>query len=83
MCFEILGFAIIGVIAGWLAGNMTKGEGFGFTGNLAVGVIGAAVGGLLFQFIGIHAYSGCGELVTATIGAVVFLFLLQQFKHKI
>lgn len=83
MCVQLIWFAIIGAIAGWLAGNLTKGQGFGLAGNLAVGIIGAAVGGLLFGLIGIRAYSGCGELVTATLGAVVFLFLLQQFKHKL
>lgn len=79
---EIVWFLLIGLAAGWLAGQLTKGGGFGWIGDLVVGVIGAILGGFLFQLIGLSATSLLGSLVTATVGAVVLLFLLRLFKQK-
>ena len=79
---QLIGFLLIGLIAGWLAGKLTKGKGFGLVGNLVVGVIGAVLGGFMFRLVGLHAENTCGELVTATIGALVFLFLLQVISGK-
>jgi uncharacterized membrane protein YeaQ/YmgE (transglycosylase-associated protein family) len=73
-------FIVIGIIAGWLAGLLTKGKGFGLLGNLAVGVIGALVGGFLFAVLGLKAYTVLGSLVTSVVGAVVFLWLLRLIK---
>ncbi len=74
---EFLWFLLIGLCAGWLAGMLYKGGGFGIVGNLIVGVIGAILGGFLFRLIGLQSYTLLGSLVTATVGAVVLLFLLQ------
>jgi uncharacterized membrane protein YeaQ/YmgE (transglycosylase-associated protein family) len=71
-------FLIIGVVAGWLAGKITRGHGFGLVGNLVVGIIGALVGGFLFRVIGIASYGLIGSLVTATVGAVVLLWLVRK-----
>jgi uncharacterized membrane protein YeaQ/YmgE (transglycosylase-associated protein family) len=79
---SLIWFACIGLIAGWLAGQFTKGSGFGLLGDLVVGVIGALVGGLLFGLLGITATSLLGSLVTATVGAVVFLALLRFVKRS-
>ncbi len=72
----MLWFLIIGIIAGWLAGNLTDGRGFGLVGNLIVGVIGSFVGGFLFSLLGLNAYGTIGEIITATIGAIVLLWIM-------
>ncbi len=69
-------FLLIGLVAGWLAGLLFKGSGFGFVGNLIVGVIGAVLGGFLFGLLQIEAVGPMGELVAATAGALVLLALL-------
>ncbi len=69
-------FLLIGALAGWLAGKLMKGRGFGLIGNVVVGVIGAVVGGLIFDFVGIFATGFIGSLVTATVGAVVLLYVV-------
>jgi len=75
---EYLWFILIGLAAGWLAGQLTEGGGFGIAGNIIIGAIGALLGGFLFQTLGVSAGPGLfGSLIVATIGAVVFLFLLR------
>jgi len=79
---NFLWFLIIGLVAGWLAGVLMKGGGFGMVGDLVVGVIGAVLGGWLFGALGISAGGGLiGSLVVATIGAVVLLFLVRLIKR--
>ena len=69
-------FVVIGIVAGWIAGQITQGRGFGVMGNLVVGVIGALVGGFLFSAFGLAAYGVIGALLMSTFGAVVLLFLI-------
>jgi len=73
-------FLIIGAVAGWLAGLIMKGRGFGLLGNIIVGIIGALVGGFLFGALGLAAGGWIGSLVTAVLGAVVLLFLISLIK---
>lgn len=73
-------FLVIGAIAGWLAGKIMKGRGFGLGGNLVVGVIGAVLGGFLFGLLGLSATGLIGSLVTATVGAIVLLYLVSVLK---
>lgn len=68
-------FLVIGAVAGWLAGLLLKGRGFGVLGNIVVGIIGAVLGGFLFGALGIAAGGLIGSISTATAGAVVLLFL--------
>jgi len=78
---HFLWFILIGLCAGWLAGQLMKGGGFGVIGNIIVGVIGALLGGFLFRTFGVSTGGGLiGSLVVATIGAVVLLFLLRLIK---
>ncbi len=81
MCMDILFFIIIGMIAGWLAGILMSGHGFGLLGNLIIGVIGAVIGGFIFRFVGLEAYGTIGSIIMATIGAVVFLGLARIVKR--
>ncbi len=72
-------FLLIGAAAGWLAGNIMRGGGFGLLGNIVVGVIGAFIAGLLLP--GIIALSGLvGQIISATIGAVILLFIVSLIK---
>jgi uncharacterized membrane protein YeaQ/YmgE (transglycosylase-associated protein family) len=78
---EFLWFILIGLTAGWLAGQLMKGGGFGVVGDIVVGVIGALLGGFLFHTLGVSAGGGLlGSLIVAVIGAVVLLFLLRLIK---
>lgn len=79
---SLLWFIIVGVIAGWLAGKLVKGGGFGLVGDLVVGIVGALVGGFLFSTLGISAGGGLiGSIVVATIGAVVLLYVVRLIKR--
>ena len=79
---NIIWFVLVGLIAGWLAGQLMKGGGFGVIGDIVVGIIGALVGGLLFSSLGISAGGGLlGAIVVATIGAVVLIFLLRLIRR--
>lgn len=73
-------FLVIGLIAGWLAGQIMKGRGFGLVGNLVVGVIGAVLGGFLFGVLGFTSSGLLGSLVTALVGAVVLLAVVGALK---
>ena len=78
---EFLWFILIGLTAGWLAGQLMKGGGFGVVGDIVVGVIGALLGGFLFRTLGVSIGGGLlGSLIVAVIGAVVLLFLLHLIK---
>jgi uncharacterized membrane protein YeaQ/YmgE (transglycosylase-associated protein family) len=80
---NLVWFLLIGAVAGFLAGRIMKGKGFGLIGNIVVGVVGAVLGGFLFGVLGISAGSGLlGSLVTATVGAMVLLFLVGLYKKK-
>lgn len=79
---EILWFCLIGLAAGWLAGVLMKGGGFGVVGDLIVGVIGALLGGWLLGKLGVHIGGGLlGSLVVATLGAIVLLLLLRLIRR--
>ncbi len=73
-------FLAIGAIAGWLAGTIMKGGGFGLIGNIVVGIIGAVVGGFVFGFLGISTGGLIGSIITATVGAVVLLAIVRVIK---
>jgi uncharacterized membrane protein YeaQ/YmgE (transglycosylase-associated protein family) len=75
-------FTLIGLAAGFLAGLVVKGHGFGVVGNIIVGIIGALLGGFLFRLIGLSATGKLGELICAFVGAIVLLFLLKFVKSK-
>ena len=78
---SLIAFLLIGAVAGWLAGQLMRGGGFGLLGNIIVGIIGAFVGGFLFSLVGLSAGSGLvGSLITAVVGAAVLLFIVGLFK---
>lgn len=76
---NIIWWLIIGGVAGWLAGLIMEGRGFGVLGNIIVGIIGAFLGGFIFQAVGLASSS---LFLTALIGAVVLLFLAGLFRRS-
>jgi uncharacterized membrane protein YeaQ/YmgE (transglycosylase-associated protein family) len=79
---DLLWFLIVGLIAGWLAGQVMKGGGYGLVGDMIVGVIGALLGGWLFGKLGIGiGYGLIGSIIVAFIGAVILIFLLRVIKR--
>ena len=75
-------FLLIGLAAGWIAGQVTKGKSFGLVGDLIIGVIGAFLGGILFGLVGLGSTNIIGSLITATVGAVAFLYILRFVKSR-
>ncbi len=71
---------VIGLAAGWLAGVVMKGKGFGMAGNMIVGIVGAFIGAYLFKFIGFVIYGLIGTLIMAFVGAVVLIFIIRLVK---
>jgi uncharacterized membrane protein YeaQ/YmgE (transglycosylase-associated protein family) len=78
---ELIIFLAIGAIAGWLAGVITKGGGFGLLGDIVIGILGAVVGGYVFGTLGIAITGLVGSIITATLGAVILLFLIRLIKR--
>lgn len=79
---NIIAFLLVGIVAGWIAGKIMKGKGFGLFGDLGVGVLGALIGGFIFDIFGLHAFGFIGNLVTAVVGAVLFLYVLRLIKSS-
>lgn len=74
---DVLWFVLIGIVAGWLAGRIRYGSGFGTVGNLIVGVVGAVLGGFLFKLLGLGPTNLLGSLISATVGAILVLAILR------
>jgi uncharacterized membrane protein YeaQ/YmgE (transglycosylase-associated protein family) len=77
---HVIWFLLVGLVAGWLAGKLTKGSGYGVVGDIVIGVLGAFVGGFLFRFVGISAYGTIGSIIVATIGAVLLVWVVRALK---
>lgn len=78
---NLIVFLSIGILAGFVAGKIMKGGGFGLLGDLVIGVIGAFLGGWVFGLLGIAAYGLLGTFVTALIGALLLLYLVRLIKR--
>ena len=75
---SLIVIVIVGIVAGWLAGNIVRGGGYGLIGDLIVGIIGAFIGDWLLPQLGIHLGTGMVALVVnATLGAIVLLIVLR------
>jgi uncharacterized membrane protein YeaQ/YmgE (transglycosylase-associated protein family) len=70
----------IGILAGWLAGKIMRGRGFGVLLDLVIGVIGSLLGGLVFGLLGLYSSGLIGSLVVATAGAVLLLYLVRYLR---
>jgi len=72
---------LIGILAGWLAGQIVKGHGMGVIVDLIVGILGSLLGGFIFGLLGLGAYGLVGRLVMSVVGAVVLLLLIRVIKR--
>jgi len=79
---DLVWFLLIGVAAGWLASQIMKGGGSGLVTDLIMGVIGSILGGFLFGLLGLSASGAFGNLVTATVGAIVLLAGLRLINRR-
>jgi uncharacterized membrane protein YeaQ/YmgE (transglycosylase-associated protein family) len=81
---SLLVILIVGAVAGWLAGVIIRGVGFGLIGDIVVGILGAFVASLLFPHIGLHLGTGIGaEILAAAIGAVLLLIVLGFSRRTV
>jgi uncharacterized membrane protein YeaQ/YmgE (transglycosylase-associated protein family) len=81
MIIDIIIWLIIGGVAGWLAGLLVKGYGFGLVGNIVVGIIGAIIAGWLLPLAGFVIVGGIvAAIINAVIGAVILLVVVGFFK---
>lgn len=78
----LIWFLLVGLIAGFLAGQVMKGGGFGVVGDIVVGIVGALLGGWVFGMLGLGAGGGlAGSIIVAFIGACLLIFLLRLIKR--
>jgi uncharacterized membrane protein YeaQ/YmgE (transglycosylase-associated protein family) len=74
-----LGWIVIGLLAGWIAGQLTRGRGFGCVVNVLLGLVGAVIGGWIFTRLGVVAWGFVGSLAAATVGAVLLVAVARFF----
>lgn len=79
---SFLGWLIIGALAGWLAGKIVEGYGFGFVGNIVIGILGACIGGLILPQLGLVPQSTGANFLAATLGAVILLVVLGLVQRR-
>jgi uncharacterized membrane protein YeaQ/YmgE (transglycosylase-associated protein family) len=83
LAFEtIIAWIVIGAIAGWLAGLIVKGYGFGLIGNIVVGIVGAGMAGFRAPMLGLYAVATVGNIVAATLGAIILLVLVGLVRRS-
>ncbi|MGA3306046.1 MAG: GlsB/YeaQ/YmgE family stress response membrane protein [Stellaceae bacterium] len=81
---SLIALILVGLVAGWLAGKLIDGTGFGLIGDIIVGVIGAFIGNWLLAALGLFIGMGLiGAIISATIGAVVLLIVIKMIKRVI
>ena len=78
---SVIAWVLIGAIAGWLAGLIVKGYGFGLIGNIVVGILGAGIAGILAPQLGLYTASTGGNIVAATLGALILLVLVGVIRR--
>ena len=79
---SLIAWIIIGLIAGWLAGTISRGRGFGCLVNVILGLVGAVIGGWIFSRLGIAMWGFFGSLAAATVGAVVLVAIARLFSSS-
>ena len=77
---SFLTWIIVGLIAGWLAGQVMKGGGYGVLMDIILGILGGILGGWVFGLLGIHAYGFIGSIIISFIGAVLLVWITRQLK---
>jgi uncharacterized membrane protein YeaQ/YmgE (transglycosylase-associated protein family) len=80
---QLIILLVVGAIAGWIAGQIMRGRGFGLIGDIIIGIIGAFIASYVFPFLHVHVPGGSlvSEIISATIGAMILLFLLRLIRR--
>jgi len=78
---SLLWFLLIGLLAGWLAGIIMKGSGYGVIGDIIIGILGALIGGHVLGWLGIVTYGLLGSLLAALLGAIILIFIVRLIKR--
>ena len=78
---SLLWFLLIGLLAGWLAGIIMKGSGYGVIGDIIIGILGALIGGHVLGWMGIVTYGLLGSLLAALLGAIILIFIVRLIKR--
>lgn len=78
---SLLGWIVIGILAGWLTGKLMRGAGYGILMDLILGLIGAVIGGWIFGLLGISSYGFLGSLTAATVGAIVLVAIARLVRR--
>jgi uncharacterized membrane protein YeaQ/YmgE (transglycosylase-associated protein family) len=78
---SIITWIVIGGFSGWLAGLIVEGYGLGLLGNIAIGILGAAIAGLSLAALGVHVGTTTGNVVASTLGAVLLLLLAELLRR--
>jgi len=81
MIAGLVWWIIVGLVAGWAAGKIMKGSGYGPVMDIALGIVGAVIGGFLLGLIGIHSSGLIGSIVVAIFGAVILVWLSHRLKR--
>jgi uncharacterized membrane protein YeaQ/YmgE (transglycosylase-associated protein family) len=80
---SILVILFVGIVAGWLAGKIVRGAGFGLLGDLVIGIVGAFIATLLFPRLGIHLGSGIvSEIIFSALGAIILLLIVGLIRGR-
>lgn len=80
--YSFIWFLLIGLAAGWLAGRILRGKGFGIIANLVIGVVGSFLGGIVFGLLGFRSYGIIAELIVAVVGAILLIVIAGFIKRK-
>jgi len=78
----IIGSILIGAVAGYLAGNILRGRGYGALGNIILGIFGGLIGDFLFGIVGLGPTGLAGDLIAATVGSVILVFAFGKNRHR-
>ena len=78
---SVIAWIVIGAIAGWLAGVLVKGYGYGLIGNIVIGILGAGIAGILAPLLGIYTDSMGGNIVASLLGALILLLLVGLVRR--
>jgi len=76
---SFIGWIVTGLVAGWLAGKVTRGRGFGLIADMFLGLVGGVIGGWIFGRLGVESYGFVGSLAAATVGAVLLVAVARLF----
>ena len=80
MIMNFVWWILVGLIAGWAAGKIMKGQGYGTLMDIVIGIAGAVLGGWVFGLLGIQPYGLVGSIIVAIVGAIILIWIVRKLK---